>query len=160
KPWALEIINTLDSYTELSPSGTGIHIIVRGSLPLGRRQVNGGEHTGFGLYDAGRYFTMTGTQIHANGVIPDRQHQLEQVHAKLFPRQPKDEQQRETIPTNATDSDLIDRAKCTNDGGKFNRLWSGTWQGEYGSQSEADMALCMKLAFWTGRDAGRIDSLF
>src|SRR5215217_8096069 len=31
--WAQEIIEELDSYTEISPSGTGVHILVRGELP-------------------------------------------------------------------------------------------------------------------------------
>jgi putative DNA primase/helicase len=29
--WAKSIVHTLASYTEVSPSGTGLHIIVRGS---------------------------------------------------------------------------------------------------------------------------------
>lgn len=34
--WAWEIIRALDSYTEVSPSGTGVHIIVRANLPTGQ----------------------------------------------------------------------------------------------------------------------------
>ena len=59
-----------------------------------------------------------------------------------------------------SDDDLIERARKADDGGKFDRLWSGEWQGAYPSQSEADLALCMTLAFWTSRDAGRMDALF
>jgi primase-polymerase (primpol)-like protein len=36
--WAQEIIRELDSYTEISPSGTGVHILVRGELPSGRNR--------------------------------------------------------------------------------------------------------------------------
>ena len=56
--WAQEIITHLDSYTEASPSGTGIHIIIRGSLPPGRRRQGPVE-----MYDSGRFFTMTGDQV-------------------------------------------------------------------------------------------------
>ena len=31
--WAMEIVQYFDSYTELSASGTGIHIIVKGEMP-------------------------------------------------------------------------------------------------------------------------------
>jgi putative DNA primase/helicase len=50
-------------------------------------------------------------------------------------------------------------AKSADNGPKFNRLWSGDFSA-YPSQSEADLALCRILAFWTRRDAARIDSLF
>ena len=36
--WAQDVIAHLDSYTEISPSGTGVHIILKGSLPPGRRR--------------------------------------------------------------------------------------------------------------------------
>jgi primase-polymerase (primpol)-like protein len=36
----------------------------------------------------------------------------------------------------------------------------GHWEGEYSSQSEADLALCRLLAYWANRDASRIDALF
>jgi primase-polymerase (primpol)-like protein len=57
------------------------------------------------------------------------------------------------------DRALIDRARSADDGGKFARLWAGDWS-SYGSPSDADEALCFKLAFWTDRDAPRMDSLF
>lgn len=53
--WAQQIIEGLDGYTELSPSGAGIHIIVRGELP------GGGNRKGpLEMYDTKRFFTMTG----------------------------------------------------------------------------------------------------
>ena len=44
-------------------------------------------------------------------------------------------------------------------GAAFFRLWSGCTDG-YSSHSEADLALCSHLAFWTGRDAALMDSMF
>ena len=41
QPWALEIVQRLDSYTEYSPSGTGLHIFVHGDIPeAGRKTVS------------------------------------------------------------------------------------------------------------------------
>ena len=42
---------------------------------------------------------------------------------------------------------------------KFPALFSGDWS-EYGSQSEADLALCKNLAFWTNNDPEAIDRIF
>jgi primase-polymerase (primpol)-like protein len=160
EPWAEEIIRELGSYTEVSPSGRGVRIIVRGELPPGGRQkeFKEREHYGIGLYDAlrGRYLTITGFSINGNA-IQERTAELHRIHARLFAPKTK---VRAKSNTYAGDSELIERAKKAKDGGKFARLWDGDWEGDYASQSEAELALCMKLAFWTGRDAGRIDALF
>lgn len=58
EPWAQEIIDAMDSYTEISPSRTGVHILVKGVLPTGRRRKGKIE-----MYDSGRFFTMTGDCI-------------------------------------------------------------------------------------------------
>ena len=61
--------------------------------------------------------------------------------------------------TDVPDDDLLDAARTAANGDKFTRLWVGETSG-YGSHSEADQALCNLLAFWTQRDAGRMDHLF
>jgi putative DNA primase/helicase len=53
--WAQTVIEGLDGYTELSPSGTGIHIIVRGELPG-----SGNRKGPLEMYDKKRFFTITG----------------------------------------------------------------------------------------------------
>ena len=58
-----------------------------------------------------------------------------------------------------SDRVLLDKARRAKNGEAVQRLWSGDWA-DYGSQSEADLALCAHLAFWTGRDPERIDRLF
>jgi hypothetical protein len=59
-----EIVAHLNSYTEASPSGTGIHIIIRGALPPGRRLQGLVE-----MYDTARFFTMTGDHIISTPVV-------------------------------------------------------------------------------------------
>ena len=54
---------------------------------------------------------------------------------------------------------LIEKAKRGKGGAQFAALWAGDATG-YPSQSEADMALCNALAWWTNGDAGRVDRLF
>ena len=164
EPEAQRIIAELSSYTELSPSGTGIRILATGELPPGRRRKNflDREHHGVEMYDhtSPRFLTITGQRISGDGIIAERTEELSKIHARLFPPpQPKTE----VKPMKATamnDDDLLDRAIKANDNGKFARLWVGAWKGEYPSESEADLALCVKLCFWTNHDAGRMDALY
>jgi putative DNA primase/helicase len=64
-----------------------------------------------------------------------------------------------SAPSDLADAELITRARMASNGASFARLWAGDWS-RYDSQSEADAALCSYLAFWTGGDRGRVDSLF
>jgi hypothetical protein len=165
EPWAAQIIRELDSYSELSPSGHGVHVIVKGELPDGRRQKDfkDRDHHGVGLYDAarGRYLTMTGCRISGEGFIAERTVELHRIHARLFPPEQKPKAKgKAKAGASLPDDELIERALKANDGGRFGRLWEGQWEKLYPSQSEADLALCMKLAFWTDRDPARMDALF
>jgi hypothetical protein len=168
EPWMAEIIGELDSYTEVSPSGHGVRVIVTGELPDGRRQKDFGDrpHHGIGLYDftRGRFLTMTGDVLNG-AAIAERTPELARIHARLFPPAVKAKTAPHTAVSDVsesgpTDDELITRARHAKDAGKFARLWDGQWEGSYASQSEADLALCRKLSFWTGKDAGRIDALF
>jgi len=55
--FALESNEALASYTEISPSGTGLHIICRGSLPAAMKTDR------IEMYDRGRFFCFTGQQL-------------------------------------------------------------------------------------------------
>ena len=57
-PLAAERIRRLGSYTELSVSGRGLHVIVK-ARPL----ESGITHDGVEMYTSGRYFTMTGEAL-------------------------------------------------------------------------------------------------
>jgi len=63
------------------------------------------------------------------------------------------------VPNNLPLKEVVDLAQNSADGEKFKRLWSG-YDGEYDSTSEADLAFCCLLAFWTGGDYTKIDKLF
>jgi putative DNA primase/helicase len=52
-PWAMEIVRYFDSYTELSATGTGVHIIVKGEVPNRRKDE-------IEVYSSKRFFTVTG----------------------------------------------------------------------------------------------------
>lgn len=60
--WAQRIIDRFDTYADVSPSGTGIHLICRGALERGRRLGR------VEVYNRGRYFCMTGRRINDRGI--------------------------------------------------------------------------------------------
>jgi hypothetical protein len=78
-PWAQEIIDKLDSYTEVSQSGHGIHIIVRGKKPGEESKKDGVE-----IYDQGRYFALTGNLWQDRAAINDRQAELDWLYERTF----------------------------------------------------------------------------
>jgi putative DNA primase/helicase len=153
-PQAARIVAELSSYTEISPSGTGLHVIVRGRLPPGARRRGEVE-----MYDTDRYFTVTGQVWGGLRTIERRQVELARLHARLLARPEPSDRQRLLPSPPRSDQDLLDRAASARNGGKFARLWAGDCSG-YDSQSEDDLALCNLLAFWSGGDAARVDRLF
>ncbi len=95
-PAAAEIVTRLDSYTELSPSGTGLHVIVNASLNGGRKSTRhtpwgNGEPYEFATFTAGKYFTVTGDRLPGTPAeIHDRQAQLDAIRAEIFGPAPTD----------------------------------------------------------------------
>lgn len=159
EPWALEIIKYLNSYSELSPSGKGVHIVVRGKLNTPGRKKGQIE-----MYSQDRFFTFTGHLVPGcTRTIEDRQKELNQLHDEVFKQQSdKQHEKGQNIFQKIILDDvrLIERAKAAKDGVDFTSLWEGNWQTLYPSQSEADLALCGKLNFWCQGDLVRMDRLF
>lgn len=161
KSEVLRHIKEIDSYTEISPSRRGLKTYAKGKLPKDGHHKNFGSIE-VGVFDSGRYVCITGHAI--PGVSPriePRQEQLDNLIRRYWPEdyKPKAEPTRPQATLSLNDQELIDKASAANDDAKFRRLWAGD-HSDYTSQSEADLALCCKLAFWTGNDAARIDSLF
>jgi hypothetical protein len=158
-PWALAIVRHFASYAEITPSGTGIHILVVGELPPGWRKLA----QGIEVYDRARYFTATGHHLPGTPVTVEvRTAELTSWHAELAPPEP------ETAPApsgpvralSLSDQQIIDKAKESRHGHEFAALWDGDTTGHGGDESRADLALVGRLRFWTGGDRQRTDSLF
>jgi hypothetical protein len=156
--WAREVIDELDSYAEISPSGRGVHVLVRGTLPSGRNRKGR-----FEAYDRGRYFSVTGRHLPGTPkTIEGRQEQLERVVKRMFGATESKNGHPTNGPArayNGLTDDLIQKALAASNGTRFARLWEGDTVG-YGSHSEADLALCGMLAFWTAGDPTRVVALF
>lgn len=164
KPWAAELVQQLDSYTEVSPSGTGVKVFLRGKKPGSRCKRS--HHDGVvEVYDQGRFFTITGTRFeNTDSVVADRQSQLNQLYNLLFG---SDDAPKVAIPPTASpsvaplsDKEILEIAsKQRRSGAKFASLWQGDWNAHFNSASEADSSLIFTLAFYT-KDFQRLDRLF
>ena len=130
KAEAQEIINRINSYTEISPSGRGVHVIARGKLPVGSRRIGKVE-----MYDDRRFFTITGNMLQGTPAgVMDRRKEVLDVYQSLFPKpQPRADQP--YVQAQLEDEALIEMAKNANNGKKFKQLWSGDFSA-YPSQSE------------------------
>ncbi len=155
EPWAAKIVGDLDSYTEFSASGRGLHVIVRANLPDGGRKAPNIE-----MYDGFRFFAMTGHLYPGgNPTIEERQAEVEALHAATFARPEKPKPSlAPVVPLTLDDERVLDLIRQARNAEKFERLWSGDTSA-YGSQSEADLALVAMLAFYT-QDPQQLDRLF
>jgi hypothetical protein len=165
---AAAIISKATTYTEISPSGEGLHLFFHGTIPPGG---NKNSKTGVEMYAFGRYFTMTGNRLdNAPLSVQEDSGALAWIHATYIKpskpekaAKPKKEKQsprsRKSKTAPLTDEAVLERALAADKDELFSKLWSGRWEEQYDSQSEADMALCCKLAFWTGKNRDQMDRL-
>jgi hypothetical protein len=136
------IYSEFDSYAELSPSGRGLHIIVRGKVPASIRQ------KGFEVYSSKRYMTVTGNAIRP-GPVTDQSAKLQALWADMGGNASQIAQDVPSGPQMVSDDVILDRASKAANGAKFAALYASNWQSEYPSQSEADQALINIIQFYT-----------
>jgi len=141
EPWAQEVIDRLDSFTELSPSGKGLHVWTRGSLPPGPRRAGRVE-----VYDSHRYFTVTGNSVRKSEIrdLPA------DFHGNLGTLDPK------KVPARSARV-----AQRLSDEQIFDLLMAGALaEAGFSDHSAADFRLVRVLAKKYGGDASRIDEAF
>jgi len=153
-PEAKKIINDLDSYTEISQSGKGVHIFIKGKKPGGKCRNKTLE-----MYDSGRFIAMTFNHLDGTlETIESRQDELNDLYHRNFPQEDNKKNEKPSDPKTLCDKKiyaLISKAKNRD---KIEKLLKGDCS-DYPSQSEADLALCCNLAFYT-QDVVQIDRLF
>lgn len=151
---AAAVVEALDSYTEYSVSGTGLHVLIRAELAKGQRQGP------LEVYPHGRYFTVTGHVYgEAKGVRP-AQSEVERIVRAMTPQKKAGARPSGTGGRRYLGNDeLLEKARTAANGAKFFRLWAGDTS-DYPSASEADLALMCLLMFWTHGDTERAASMF
>ena len=177
-PEADLLVRALGSFSEYSPSGTGLHVICKAVHPEGSRlraalveNPDPSEGVHAEAYDRGRYFTFTGAHYAGPEDVTEQQWAVDALARVsedgtrgLFA--PKPERRMSTTPpavalqaASESDQELLRRMFRSRNGDRIHRLFYGDRSG-YGSASEADLALCSHLLYWTGGDTQRADRLF
>lgn len=103
-----DIMSACMSYTEVSRSGRGVHILVRGSLPFAGKN----NQRGVEIYSSGRFFITTGNMVTFKNIIAN-QAGIDYVVGKYFAEEP------------------VRTPDCK----KGNRIYSPTWEKKDGAIS-------------------------
>lgn len=147
--WAQRVIDRVASYTEVSPSGTGLHIIARATLPGPGRKRNRPEGGATEMYDRARYFTMTGDALTgAPTEIAERQAVVADIYARIGGDAPS---MGTVVPKAGTaaagpltddDQKIIALVEATKDSTAWHRLFVAgeTRPGHSGSENDHELA--------------------
>ena len=175
-PIVKDVITLMDTYTEISPSGKGYHILFTvdidrvptiidnvGKLKLDPKYYQKNPHNQLECYIDGitnRYFTFTGNVVN-NKPLEERTEQLLTFLNKYMVR-PQPTSSSNNITTTSKvlkDDEILNIIRKSKQANKFSRLFDNGDIGEYGSNSEADMGLCSIFSWYT-QDFNQIDRLF
>lgn len=187
--WAQAYIDRLNSYTEISPSGTGLHILVKGIVPTtdkdgGKKALKGEgyqQNAAFEAYSAGRYFTCTGQHLpNTPSTVEDRQDVLTALFTEVFgpvknniktdgkgPGRPQGGPRTDQSGPSAPDIKK-EKSKVYKAISKSKKAFvqfiilhkNGDTSAYGGDDSSADLALCNLLAFYCNKNPVLMDAIF
>jgi putative DNA primase/helicase len=177
RPDVAEVLERLNTYAEYSPSGRGVRAFLLGSLPA--KNVTS-KDAGFELYDEEAYVTVTGFRVPgtpaevAEGAELLAELYAEAKAAQADAKERRNEERRKKKSTSAETAapglrqngkqeggrlqtgsetsrqDVLELAKSSACGMAVEALMAGQWQGNYPTQSEAELGLANYLAFFAG----------
>ncbi|MCU4972060.1 DUF927 domain-containing protein [Halobacteria archaeon AArc-m2/3/4] len=165
--WALDIINRVDSYTELSKSGTGFHILVRGDVDLHKNKqkmdaekVDVDKTSEIEVYVDGRFAIFTFDHIDDTPADTTHCDNLQDIYTEYYGEEQEASETEgfDDVEVSMTAEEILEKAKSSDE--KFVSLWNGDKSMHSGDHSAADLALVSKLAFWCACDTEMMDSLF
>lgn len=171
-PLSSHLVESISSYTELSPSGKGLHILVASSLPEDFRKKN--DALGLEAYQRDRFFTITGNIYNKKDVIKSIEPtELKVILAPYLGKASKETSSattKENTPTtcdihpqsfpSASDEEVLQKAFASKNGASIRTLYYGDISDFNDNNSQADLALCNHLAYWTCNNAEQMDRLF
>lgn len=156
------IIKKANTYTEYSPSGTGLHLYLRiaESLPL-----HANKHAPWEVYTSGRFFTVTENSYHKKPKAV-RTVSIEEANSILammgYPWNKVVSVSAATIlaSPSLSDEELLAKMFASKNGTSIRTLYDGDASAYQNDLSRADAALTSHIAFWSGRSPEQIDRLW
>lgn len=160
KAWAMAIVKELQSYSEISPSETGLRIFIKvrnKSYKIKKLKAGNLE-----IFYSSSYVTVTGQHLDGTPEEIERRDLTNSIfYKKSFQvKQAPIKERVAPLAWSIPEANIIKRALAAKNGSKFKRLFLNGDDSGYHSASEADLALCGILAFWTRCDATMMDSIF
>lgn len=146
-PFAKSIVERFyDTYMELSQSGTGIHIFVKGNVPTAVKTKE------IEIYSSKRYCAMTGNSLRPIEVA-DYQAELSRLYMEYHKEEPKAE--RITSVTDMDVGDILNVIRNSRNADRFNQYFNGLVE----KNSENTLGLASMLAFYCGNDKAKIEQI-
>lgn len=153
--FARDVVRKMNSYTELSPSGTGLHIIVAGELPRDGKNLGHIE-----MYDDKRYFTVTGHALpECPASVKDRDAELKALYYEVTSTKEKAEDPQTPSGNLTPQEEKLIAQGIVRYGQRFQLLWDGGQDADE-TKSQGDLALCTMLSVLIRRNIQKIDRLF
>ncbi len=153
--WAQEIVSRINSYTEISPSGLGLHILAMGIIGS-----DGNRKKHVEIYSNKRFITFTGKHLQGTpNRVEKRFAEVKALWNEMFPgtsAQTMAATSRSPFALRKQDKHVLATALEHSD--QFARLFEGDSSG-YRSPSEADLAFCSLLSKFTS-DPDQVDGIF
>jgi len=167
-PASRDLVEAAQTHTELSPSGTGLHLWLLMPEPI---DLIRNKHGSYEVYNCDRYLTVTGAIFgearEIRTVTPAEMSQLLTIVGYPWTKSAKQDDTRPASsaqPVTLDDHALIEKARSSKHGAEFDALWSGNCDAKKADGtpdwSVADMRLVCRLIWWTGRDAARTERLW
>lgn len=157
KKEVLEEVKLLNSYAEVSPSGTGVKVYCRGVLP------HSGKRGSVEMYDQRHYFTVTGWHLEDTPkTIRSAQKELVEINRRVFGDAQEGVHGKipDPLSPELDDSEVLEKLRSEKRAAKFARLFDDGYTSGYdGDDSRADLGLVNLLAYYT-QDPVQLDRLF
>lgn len=161
----LEFITRADTYFEISPSETGLHGTLRLTAPV---KLKRNRSAPYEIYTKGRFFTVTSVPFGAvkpvRTVTPEEALSLISILGYPWDKVAQPDSQNienyQKSSVSLSDEVLLQKMFASQHGAKIQALYNGDTSEFDGDESVADASLCSHLAFWTGKDAARMESLW
>lgn len=163
-----EFIKSANTYTEVSPSGDGLHMFLKISNDEGLT-LHSNKKAPYELYTTGRYFTFTGNTKSKKGVRTVTVKEAMEIlsttgYGITWGVDKEQNRQTTTVKTikhqSLEDQEVLDKMFQAKNGKEIEQLYNGDTSKYNNDDSNADMALLSHLAFWTGRDNHQMERIW
>lgn len=167
KQFANEFLGSLNTFFEISTSGTGLHALVKSEDGLDDDYQNRNDELGIEMYESGRFVAFTGNTVNGKtNNINECGETLRKLQRKYLNEAKTFDDvdvnfdvEEEENSDGPTDAEVVRTAKAYDD--EFTRLYNGSNHVDNNDgANQSDLAFCNKLSFWAQSNASQIERIW